>query len=377
MRSSTLRRIGLCAMLLTVVVGTLSTSIPSADAAVPAGPKKLERITSTLHRAARASNSQAPMAYHGGVSGVAVNVGAPKVYVVFWGSQWGRATRNGQGYLTFANDPRRMAPILQRLYAGLGTAGERWSNVLTEYCQAPGLAVGATSCNGVSGAQFIPNPTNGVLAGVWYDNGSLQPSHRTTCTDGVAHQCMTGPSGNALAAEALRAETHFGLNSNAALRNAQIVIVSPPGAHPDGFDLTLMNGGGDFCAWHDYTGSIAYSRARSNNPGTRTVAFTNLPYIPDAGSACGANYVSAFRDGITIVASHEYAETITDQYPEYIAGGWFDDGSTGNEVSDACSWGADVNSGGAGAGPVTLSTGTFALEANWSNAADHCVLESP
>lgn len=377
MSSTLLRRLGLSAFVLTLIgVGFLQIT-PHAGAATVPGPKKFERITSYAHKAARASVSQAPMAYHGGVDGVAVNVGAPKVYVVFWGSQWGQASRSAAGWLRFSNDPAHMAPVIQRLYAGLGTAGEGWSTVLSQYCQAPGLQNGATSCNNVAGAQHIPVPTNGALADVWYDNTTRQPSRRATCTNGGAHQCTTGPTGNSLAAEALRAELHFGLNSDAALRNVQIVIASPPGTHPDGFDLTLLNASSDFCAWHDYTGSAAYTKAQTNHPGTRTVAFTNLPYIPDAGSACGANYVNSVKDGVTIVASHEYAETITDQYPEYYYGGWFDDGATGNEVADACSWGADVGAGGAGAGLVTLATGTFALEANWSNAADHCVLEAP
>lgn len=382
MPSAQPRRLAL-SMVIALVATTVCLGAAGTASAAPArGPWKFERISAHVQQAGRTSSEQTPMVYHGGVNGVAVTTGAPKVYLVFWGSQWGRASRNSQGWLRFSNDPARMAPILQRLYAGLGTDGEGWSTNLSQYCQGPSLAYGATTCADVAGVQNIPVPTNGVLANVWYDSSTSQPSHRATCTDnaGRTQQCSTGPTANALAGEALRAELHFNINSETALRDAQIVIVSPPNAHPDGFNLNLSNGSSDFCAWHDYTGSSDYSLARQNHPGTRTVAFTNLPYIPDAGAACGADFVSAATDGITIVASHEYAETLTDQYPEYVSGGWYDDGASGNEVADACSWNADTPSNGgdgAGAGPVTLATGTFVLEATWSNAADRCVLQAP
>ena len=370
-----MRIVAVSAVAVTLVVGaSLSSSLMTAGASTPSPhPRAMERISSTMHRqAARGSTVQPPMTYHGGVNGVAVNIGAPKVYLIFWGSQWGRATVNPAGYLKLSNDPSNMSVMLQRFYAGLGTNSESWSKVLTQYCQAPGLAVGATTCAGSVGANYIPVPINGALAGVWYDNAAAQSTRRTTCMIGGPHSCQTGPSANQIASEALKAESHFGITSPAALRNVQFVIVSPPGASPDGFNQTLLSGAGDFCAWHDYTGSAAYYAARSSNPGTSTVAFTNLPYIPDAGGACGANYVRNARDGITIVASHEYAETVTDQYPEWRRGGWFDN-ALGNEVGDACSWGAG---NGDGAGLVTFATGTFPLEANWSNQADACVLQT-
>ena len=35
-----------------------------------------------------------------------VTTGAPRVYVIFWGSQWGTVSTNGQGYMTLAGDPK-------------------------------------------------------------------------------------------------------------------------------------------------------------------------------------------------------------------------------------------------------------------------------
>ncbi|MDE3069921.1 MAG: hypothetical protein KGJ43_04255, partial [Acidobacteriota bacterium] len=38
--------------------------------------------------------------YGGGVGGIGVTSGPERVYVVFWGSQWGSETTNTQGYKT-------------------------------------------------------------------------------------------------------------------------------------------------------------------------------------------------------------------------------------------------------------------------------------
>jgi serine protease len=104
------------------------------------------------------------------------------------------------------------------------------------------------------------------------------------------------------------------------------VILSPTGTNPDGW-LT-----GGFCAWHDYNGDSTLSGGPVTSP-YGDIAFTNLPYIPDQGSSCGANFVNSNGplDGVSIVEGHEYAETSTDQNP---AGGWTD--SSGAENGDKC-----------------------------------------
>ena len=52
-----------------------------------------------------------------------------KVYIVFWGSQWGTQGTNAQGDVTLSNDPHGAAPYLQNLFKGLGTGNELWSGV--------------------------------------------------------------------------------------------------------------------------------------------------------------------------------------------------------------------------------------------------------
>jgi serine protease len=81
------------------------------------------------------------------------------------------------------------------------------------------------------------------------------------------------------------------------------------------------------------------------------------------GSSCGANFVNAgsggVTDGVTIVEGHEYAETVTDQFP---AGGWTD--LTGYENGDKCAW---ISSGQGAAQDITLSTGSYPVQSTWAN----------
>jgi hypothetical protein len=336
-------------------------------------PELMRRITSVqTPRGSAASSSSAPMQYHGGTGqyGVAVTTGAPRVYLVFWGSQWGTQSLDAQGYATFSHDPSNEAVVLQRLYAGLGTDGETWSQVLAQYCQSGALSYLATSCQGLAHPRFVGLPSGGALAGVWYDAAQALTTRRATCTGGGLHRCRIGPSATQLSAEAMRAERHFGLVRWGLARDAQIVIASPTGTFPDGFDRWVQGYNTDFCAWHDYTGSAAYRVPWSSMGMLPDIAFTNLPYLTDAGTSCGAYALGGPRDGISIVASHEYAETLTDQFPESTTGGWFNDVS-GAEVGDACAWQPD------GAGLVRLGTGRLPLSSVWSNAAGRCVLSTP
>ena len=276
--------------------------------------------------------------YGGAVDGIGVTTGAEKVYLVFYGSQWGTQGTGTNGNVTLSGDPSGMAGVLQQLFKGLGTGGELWSGVMTQYCQ--GVATGATSCP-ASNAQHVAYPTGGALAGVWVDESAASPSQASAAQ---------------LGAEAVRAAAHFGNTSATANRNAQYVIVSPTGTHPDGFDTSS----GQFCAWHDYNGDVGVGSSYGD------IAFTNLPYVTNAGTSCGANFVNSGTagrdDGVSIVEGHEYAETITDQNP---AGGWTD--RTGYENGDKCAWITPGTTG--GSADLSLPTGTFAMQTTWANDA--------
>jgi len=219
------------------------------------------------------------------------------------------------------------------MYKGLGTGGELWSGVMTQYCE--GVATGTQICG--SSGSHVAYPTGGALSGVWYDNASAEP---------------TAASGLQLGNEAVRAANHFGNTSASLNRNAQYVILSPKGLNPDNYKT------GGFCAWHDWNGDVGASSSVGD------IAFTNMPYVMDQGTSCGQNFVNAGSagtvDGYTMVEGHEYSETITDQNP---AGGYTD--TSGAENADKCAWISPGTHG--GAGNVSMGTGSFAEQGTWSN----------
>ena len=269
----------------------------------------------------QAASTANDLAYHGGIGGIGVET-APKVFLVLWGSQWNN------------NDPSGESALLQSFYQGVG--GSSWANSVTQYCQS--VPSGTVFCNGSGAAAGNPS---GIFAGVFADSGSLAPSH---------------PRQSQLAAEAVRAAQHFGNTTGAKNASVQYVIATASGHNSRGF-------GTQYCAYHSATSSTVGN-----------VAYTNLPYITDAGASCGANFNGlGAHAGITIVAGHEMAETMTDQFPN---GGWLD--SSGAENGDKCAW---ISSGQGAAADITLSTGTFPVQSLWSNAfnsgAGGCVLSYP
>ncbi|HZC44330.1 MAG TPA: hypothetical protein VE195_09155 [Acidobacteriaceae bacterium] len=261
--------------------------------------------------------------YHGGTSdGLLGAIGvetAPRIYLVFWGSQWTN------------NDPSGEATILENFLSG--ASGSPWLKSVTQYCQS--VASGTYFCNG---AGTPAGNTTGEYISYWYDNGSAAPSR---------------PSQSQLASEAVRAASHFGNTSASDNVSSQYVIATAKGNSASGF-------GTQYCAYHSSTSSSSGD-----------VAYTNLPYITDAGASCGANFNGLGpKAGITIVGGHEVAETITDQFPN---GGWLDSG--GAENGDKCAW---IASGQGASASVSFSTGSFPVQSLWSNASNSgaggCVL---
>lgn len=212
---------------------------------------------------------------------------------------WGSAW-NGSG------DPDGMATYYVNFMKA--AAGSKWLNSVTQYTQSDGQHVG----------------NSGISVSTWTDTGSSPPSR---------------PSQSNLAAEAVRGAAHFGDYSD----NASYVIVSPHGIKPQGF-------GTQYCAWHSSTST-------SNG----VISYTNLPYIPDAGSSCGVGSVNnpGTLDGVSIVGGHEQAETETDPQPNT---GWLD--SSGEENGDKCAWMNLENNPNAGGYPT---------QPLWSNATSSCV----
>jgi serine protease len=243
-----------------------------------------------------------------------------RVFVVFWGSQW-----------STTGDPAGVATYLTKFLGGLFGSQDHWSTSTTQYCQ--GAPNGTTSCP--VGAIFIGHPTASPLAGTWIDNATAAPS---------------GASQSQLAAEARRAAAHF--STTALGSNTQIVVATPSGAKPQGF-------GTSYCAWHSYT----------SGAGIGTIAYTNLPYMPDAGAACGQGFVNAGAagalDGVSIVGGHEYAETVTDPF----LNAWRD--QQGQENGDKCAWISPTQPGGARNLALGSPSVNYAVQGLWSNALNN------
>ena len=291
------------------------------------------------------------LSYGGGIDGIGVTSGHEKVYLVFWGTQWGTQTTDSHGNLTFSKDTAGAAPYLQNLFKGIGTGNELWSGTMTQYCDGSTVSSGATSC--ASNAAHVGYPTGGALAGVWYDNSGAEPDPA---------------SGHQLAVEAVSAASHFGNTTAASNRYAQYVILSATGTNPDNYQT------GGFCAWHDYNGDSTLDGGGAAPSPYGDIAFTNMPYVLDAGSSCGESYVNSGSagtlDGFSIVNGHEYAETVTDQNP---AGGWTNS-SNGQENGDECAW---INSGQGASANVTMGNGSYAMQSTWSNDTNQCDISHP
>jgi serine protease len=233
----------------------------------------------------------------------------PAVYLVFWGSQW-------------SNDPAQAASALQSLFSNLYGAQDTWGTILDQYCE--GMPAGTVTCG--PNATYVQHPTSPLLRGVWFDATSPAPSKAT------ARQ---------IADEAVSAAGHFQNTTQTPNLNAQYVIASPSGTHPDNFPH-------GFCAWHSSTTS-PYGN----------IAYTNLPYVPDLPAAACTTIPSPRPiDGYESTETHEYAETVTDPFP---SNGWLN-GSA--EIGDLCE-NEDAY--------LTIKHATFDVQALWSNAADGCV----
>ena len=236
----------------------------------------------------------------------------PKVYLVFWGKQW------------LTSDPAKVANDMKAMFKGLYGTADTWGTILDQYCE--GLKAGTTNC-GTAGFHVI-HPTVSPLRGIWFDSAANEPSNPTAAN---------------IATEATNAAGHFGNTTQTPNYNAQYVILSATGTHPDGFP----NSG--FCGWHDFTST-----------GFGKLAYTNLPYVPDLGAgACTTFTDGRLLSGIESTETHEYAETVTDFYP---TAGWYN--TANGEIGDEC-----VNLD----AYVKLTTGTYDLQGLWSNSANKCV----
>jgi hypothetical protein len=218
----------------------------------------------------------------------------PRIYLVLWGPTW-----------FSGGDPDGVANRLHYFYTAVG--GSPWANVLKQY----------TGANGA----FL-NPT-GQYKG-WLQDTTPVPAQPTAAQVAAAAQRA-----------AVRVNDHDG--------NVQFVVATPYGV------VDQKSTANSFCGWHDYSAV-----------GSSYFTYTSLPYAPylDAlGRHCGGYKVNSNGklDGVTILAGHEYAETVNDPFLNT----WYD--ADKSENADKCSWVNLRN--------YTLAAGyTFPVQPTWGNA---------
>ena len=294
--------------------GMTGTAVPSGQSGAQR-PASSDRLTLLSPFTAVGSNgailrilptrevlANSPLGIGGGSGGPLLYGGgpvqtAPHLYVVFWGSAWNSAS----------GDPNGVMAPLKQFYGAIG--GSKWLNSVSQYTQTGGAHVG--------------NAGN-IFLGSYVDTTSSP---------------LPVPQDSDIAAEAVKAAAHFGDYSP----SAAYIVALPHNVIPIGFRA-------QYCAWHSSTAA----------PGG-TIAFTNLPYMPDAGSSCGQGTVNkpGTLDGVSIVAGHEQGETEGDPQP---SSGWID--ASGGENGDKCAWTGLQNN---------PSTANFPTQPLWSNANNGCV----
>jgi hypothetical protein len=301
-----------------VAIGKRVAGVIPARTARPGTP------ASPLRTAAAASCTEpnCDLSYHGGPV-----QHSPRVYLVFWGRAW-----------TTSATAQQAETYLLSFYKGLGkTSKDGWSTTSSQYGDAKGHPVFGTS----------------LLAGYHIDTTKL-PSSVTV-----------GNLGN----EASKALSFFRITNT---NDAEIVIASQPGtcfAPPAKGMATFAGNCGHlqtsgYCAFHDYD--------TSSSSASHYLPWVNLPFQLDAGPGCGANFVSSMLDGFSITAGHETMETVNDP----VENAWYDakDGLSGGEIADKCAWGGAPFGVTDPVGDITLTTGPFAMQSLWSNAAGRCVM---
>ncbi len=221
------------------------------------------------------------------------------------------------GYKTYG-DTYKVKKLLKNYGKHIGGSG--YNNIYTQYYMTSG-----------GSNVYITNPKK-QLGGIWEDDTNAVPLH---------------PSDSQVAAEAIVGVTHFGYDPN-----GSYVVATPTGHSSSGF-------GTSWCAYHGATSS-----------GGHLVSYTNLPYMPDAGSSCGANFITPPKDqsgateGVTIVEGHEYGESVTDPNPP---SGWYN--NSYGEIGDICAWQNVQND--------PYGKKSYSAQPMFSNATQSCVHSYP
>jgi hypothetical protein len=301
-----LRFAGACAALAAVATAGCSST---ATSPVPSGADWLSARGTLYHQPHyAATRSQARGIVPGAIAYIPYHGGpvilTPKFYLIFW------------GYKKYG-DPDKLEPLLEAYTQSMG--GSSHNNIETQYYET------VKKKN-----SYITNPSD-QYGGSWLDNSPIPKS----------------PSDAQIAAEAVKAVAHFGgYDPNG------VYVVATAHLHSEaGF-------GSHWCSYHSDT-------VEGKNP----VPYANLPYMPDAGKECGADNItppsdeSGTDEGMTILAGHEFGESITDPEP---FSAWY---GVDGEIGDVCAWHGIEND--------TFGSKSYTAQPMVSDATESCVQGYP
>jgi serine protease len=245
---------------------------------------------------------------------------SPTIYVVYWG--WVDKANNKKA------DPNDLQPTLNKFLSSVG--GSNWLSTVTQYYDKTGDINSPTGQFENASGKLACGTTKKALKGSNCIYDKTPPS--SDPTDGEIQQ------------EAAKLVKVFGANAN-----ASYVVQTPYGHNTNGF-------GTEWCAYHGAFTS-----------GGVIIAYTNLPYMPEAGQSCGAGFVNnpGTLDGVTIVEGHELAETQTDPGANY--SGW---GGNDGEIGDICAWDSTTSN-------QPINGNTFPVQPLYSDVASACTLTGP
>ena len=203
----------------------------------------------------------------------------PRVYVVFWGSEWGPADAKGMP----TADPLGAAPVVVDFFGRLGGRGDTWSTILTQYCS--GTKVNDKSC--VPGSRKIPRMTRSPLRGWWVDT-SPGPGQSSIDYQMGARDEVTN-----------RALKHFGARHPDDI----VVLMLPPSTQSANCGASHSAGGTGPHGLHPLI-----------------IIHYPLPMCPNSlAPVCSlgepVECLPTIELAITGAASHEYAEVVTNPFP--------------------------------------------------------------
>jgi hypothetical protein len=142
------------------------------------------------------------------------------------------------------------------------------------------------------------------------------------------------------------------------------VVVTPPGIAP-AYDT--KNG---LCGQHSWT---------LRKGGGPDISWIDIPYgIIEKNHGCGWGLKQGVPGAVSVVAGHEWAESVTDPFvnSNKPGSGWATSGKNAVEVADLCEPELVFHIFHAYVFELKLKTGEFVMQELWSNAAGKCVTGS-